>query len=83
MKITIEHDNVNIKKIDNRVTIITTTPHDNWVNELAEKAEAIVNSFHYDGRDPERFSDDMGQKHFRNKLWNQIVELAAALKDKH
>lgn len=93
MEITIKNDNGTIITVDNtgfivnepppyvrQVRVNTMTPHDNWVNKLAEKAEAIVSSFHYEGRDPKRFTDDMKIKHFRDKLWGQIVELAEALK---
>jgi len=95
MQITIKNDNGTIITVDNngfiindpppyvrQVCVNTMTPYDNWVNQLVEKAEAIVSSFHYEGRGPERFNDDMNIQLYRDKLWNQIVELAEALKVK-
>lgn len=95
MQITIKNDNGTIITVDNngfvvneppphvrQVCVNTMTPYDNWVNKLTKKTKAIVSTFYYEGRDPERFSDDMKIQRFRDKLWGQIVELAEALKDK-
>lgn len=94
MQITIKNDNGTIITVDNngfiinepppyvrQVCVNTMTTYNNWVNQLAEKAEAIVSAFHYENRDPKRFDDDMKIQRFRDKLWKQIVELAKALED--
>lgn len=64
-----------------QVCVNTMTPYNNWVNQLAEAAETLVNAFHYEGRAEYQFKADMSIDTFRHQLWRLIKKLNEVLKE--